>query len=115
MRSATEPTIPDVCGAQNYTVVWEGYLKVPFARETLFRLGSADGAVFWLNGQRVIDNDEPHDYTQQIATVKLEPGIYAVRLAYTSFRHPGQMELLYSNPASEFCPFYPHDLFCEEA
>lgn len=108
-----QPVIPDICGEQNYTVVWEGYLKIPYAREALFRLGSADGAIFWLNGQRVIDNDEPHDYAQQIATVKLDAGMYAFKLAYTSFRHPGQMELLFSNPASEFCPFYPHDLFCE--
>jgi len=104
------PVIPEVCGAQNYTVVWEGYLKVPFAREALFRLGSADGAILWLNDQRVIDNDEPHDYTQKIATVKLSPGYYRFKLTYTSFRHPGQMELLFSNPASEFCPFDPHDL-----
>ena len=102
--------IPEDCPAQDYSLLVEGYLRVPYAHEALFKLGSADGAVLWLNSQRVLDNDEPHDYAEQIAAVQLEKGVYHVKLQYTSFRHPGQLRVLWTNPAYEFVPIPGHAL-----
>lgn len=96
--------LPDLDRDQDYSLLLEGYLRVPYAHEALFKLGSADGAVLWLNGQRVLDNDEPHAYTEKIAAVQLEKGLYPIKLQYTSFRHPGKLQLLWTNPAYEFCP-----------
>ena len=101
------PGIPEGAPAQDYSLVLEGYLKVPYAHEALLKLSSADGAVLFLNGQRVIDNDEPHEEREQTVCVSLEKGIYDFRLLYTSFRHPGKLRLLMTNPAFEFEPVHP--------
>ena len=98
------PDIPALCGVQDYGLILEGYLRVPYAHEALFKLGSADGAVLWLNGQRILDNDEPHDYAERISAVQLEQGLYHLKLQYTSFRHAGTLRLFWTNPAYEFCP-----------
>ena len=102
-----QPGIPDSAPAQDYSLVIEGYLRVPFPHETLLKLGSADGAILYLNGQRIIDNDEPHDEREQTVCITLEKGIYDFRLLYTSFRHPGKLRLLMTNPAFEFEPLHP--------
>ena len=41
------------------------------------------------------------------AIYKYEKGIYDFRLLYTSFRHPGKLRLLMTNPAFEFEPLHP--------
>ena len=70
--------------------------------------------ILYLNGQRVIDNDEPHDYAEQVATVQLEKGVYRIKLLYTSFRHAGAWKLLMSNPAYELEEIRPRLLQCDE-
>lgn len=95
-------TLPACAPRQDYSLILEGYLRVPFAHEVIFKLGSADGSILILNGQRIIDNDEPHDYAEQLATVQLERGVYHLKLLYTSFRHAGELKLLMSNPAFEY-------------
>ncbi len=97
-----QAAIPENAPAQDYSLVLEGFLRVPYAHEALFKLGSSDGAILYLNGQRVIDNDEPHNYREQTVCAALEEGIYALRLVYTSFRNPGRLTLVQSNPAYEF-------------
>ncbi len=105
------PGIPDGAPAQDYSLVLEGILQVPYGHEALFRLASADGAILHLNGQRVIDNDEPHEEREQTVCVALEKGFYDFRLLYTSFRHPGALRLRMTNPAFEFEPVDPGTLF----
>lgn len=107
--------IPSACGGQDYSIVYEGYVRVNYTHEVLFRLGSADGAVLWLNGQRVLEHDEPHAFSHKIASVWLERGLYRIKLQYTSFRNPGKLELCWSNPAYEFCPIDAAELCCEKS
>ncbi len=109
-----QPGIPESAGTQDYSLVLEGFLRVPFPREALFKLGSADGAILYLNGQRVIDSDEPHDYREQTVCVKLEKGVYDFKLQYTSFRHPGKLHLLQTNAAFEWKEMRAGALFHEK-
>jgi len=106
--------IPACAPEQDYSLMLEGYLRVPYAHEAIFKLGSADGCILYLNGQRIIDNDEPHDYAEQVATVQLEKGVYRIKLLYTSFRHAGAWKLLMSNPAYELEEIRPRLLQCDE-
>lgn len=105
--------LPACAPAQDYSLRLEAYLRVPYPQEAIFKLGSADGSILYLNGQRIIDNDEPHDYAEQVATVKLDKGVYHLKLLYTSFRHAGDMKLLMSNPAFELEPIHPRALQCD--
>lgn len=105
--------IPACAPSQDYSLRLEGYLRVPYAHEVIFKLGSADGSILYLNGQRIIDNDEPHDYAEQVATVQLDRGLYHLKLLYTSFRHPGKLKLLMSNPAFELVEIMPRALGCD--
>ncbi len=107
----TQFGIPKSAPAQDYSLVLSGCIRVPYDQEALLKLGSADGAILYINGKRVIDNDEPHDYREETVCVTLQKGIYDVELRYTSFRHPGELTLVHTNPAYEFEPFRPTDLF----
>lgn len=104
------PGIPESAGQQDYSLVLEGYLRIPFPQEALFKLGSADGALLWLNGQRILDLDEPHDYREQTVCVSLERGVYALRIQYTSFRHAGELKIWQTNSAGEFAEMHPRAL-----
>lgn len=106
-------SLPACAPKQDYSLRLEGYLRVPYSHEVIFKLGSADGSILYLNGQRIIDNDEPHDYAEQVATVKMERGLYHLKLLYTSFRHPGKLKLLMSNPAFELVEIMPRALGCD--
>lgn len=98
----TCPGIPESAGEQDFSLILEGYFTVPYAHEAMFKLGSADGAILKINGVRVADLDEPHTYLELIACLELEQGTYAMELRYTSFRNPGKLKLLQTNPAVEF-------------
>ena len=97
-------SIPASAPEQDYSLVLDGYLHIPYAHEALLKLGSADGAILTLNGQRVLDNDEPHAYREQTVCLKLEAGAYNLQIRYTSFRNPGKLCVFLTNPASEFEP-----------
>lgn len=107
----TLPCIPKNAGKQDYSLVLEGYLCVPYPHEVLFKLGSTDGAILWLNDERILDLDEPHDYQEQTVCAVLQKGIYALKIQYTSFRHEGELKILQTNPAGEFEEMNPDTLF----
>ena len=86
---------------QDFSVCFDAYLYSPFARDARFILGSSDGAILTINGQNVINNDEPHAYSEKEAHVHLSEGYYRIRVQYTSFRNPAELKLLWTNPANE--------------
>ncbi len=94
-----------------YALSFEGYLKVPEKGRYTFRMENADGGQFYLGGELFLNHDEPHEKSSVMRAIELEKGYYAVKVLYTSFRHPGWVRLFWQRPGRkmeevEACFYY---------
>jgi cytochrome c len=69
-------------GAVPFFMVVKGELQIPASKSYLFKLRSSDGAVFWLDGKRVVSNDGPHEVTETEAEYYLEAGLHTLEIQY---------------------------------
>ena len=71
-------------GTDNFSVRWDGYIKVPTTGNYQFETVSDDGVRLWINGQQVIDNWTSHSQTSDTTgNIALTAGTsYAVRVEY---------------------------------
>ncbi|WP_108723972.1 malectin domain-containing carbohydrate-binding protein [Hyphococcus luteus] len=65
-----------------FTAHFTGVLNVTTAGNYTFYLSSDDGSQLSIDGSAVVDNDSPHSYRTQSATVYLEAGSHAIDVRY---------------------------------
>lgn len=65
-----------------FALLFEFDLKIDRTGRHTLTLGSDDGSVLYLNGQRILENDGPHGYVERQATLNLLPGTYRVQITF---------------------------------
>ncbi|MEM9238500.1 MAG: PA14 domain-containing protein [Pseudomonadota bacterium] len=66
-----------------------------------FFAGADDGAVLYINGEPVIDNDGLHGYRTRSGEIELEPGTYEIEVRYfENYGHAG-LRLEYEGPDTD--------------
>ena len=89
---------------QNFSVQWDGWLRVDHAGMYTFSTRTDDGSTLAVDSQLVVDNGGVHAAQRRYGSVHLEPGLHPVRLRflqttgiyefYASWRPPGGTETL---------------------
>ncbi len=65
-----------------FGISYKGIIKIPADGEYTFKLISDDGAIFYLNGQKVIDNDGVHAISERTVTLSLTAGDMSFTVDY---------------------------------
>ena len=114
---SSEATHEEVVGEINYTnsreSFWEDGSKDTFGVRITgdidveeggtfdFFLGGDDGAVLFINGQEVIDNDGLHGYRTRTGEIELEPGTHSIEVRYfENYGHAG-LKLEWEGPGTD--------------
>ncbi|HEX2533709.1 MAG TPA: fibronectin type III domain-containing protein, partial [Chitinophagaceae bacterium] len=109
----------------NYSFLWEGFIRITQAGNYTFRTSSDDGSKMYigaLNGSAspynhtataLINNDGLHGTQDRDATIALQPGVYPV--AFTFFERGGGevMNVSWSTPGSGGFSAIPNDVFSD--
>ncbi len=120
VREGTVPRfeLPKIGRPSNYAIRLDGYLRVPAEGLYRFFVRSEDGAMLFVGGERVVDNDGLHDATkEQPGRIALAAGKHRVALLY--FAGPTMntrklLEVLYEGPGIEKQPVPAEALSHEE-
>lgn len=65
-----------------FAIRYEGKFEVPSDGAYDFKLGSDDGAILWIDGKKVIDNDGAHAYREATGKADLKAGAHRLRVDY---------------------------------
>lgn len=79
--------------------ILEGKLQVEKPEYYTFHLAADDGAVFYVDGKKVIDMDSLRSLHSREETVFLEKGRHHLRLEYYNYLNAYQVKLLYATPS----------------
>ncbi|HJT36407.1 MAG TPA: family 16 glycoside hydrolase [Pirellulales bacterium] len=79
----------------NFGVRFDGFLKIERAGDYTFHLGSDDGSILYLDGNKVIDNGDIHPHQVRSAAVELQAGMHAIRVEYMQGGGEWTLELDY--------------------
>jgi cytochrome c len=72
----------DFPAAVPFFMILKGELVVPESKSYLLKLRSAEGAVLWLDGKKVVGNDGVHEVTETEAEQYLEAGPHQLEIKY---------------------------------
>ncbi|MEY3053190.1 MAG: hypothetical protein RLY31_2975 [Bacteroidota bacterium] len=67
---------------ENFSIVAEGYFKIPKRNNYVFRLVSDDGSRLYVNGKLVVDNDGLHGDEAKDGEAALEEGYHPFRMEF---------------------------------
>ena len=76
------PSIKDAPDEDHFGYVFEGYLDIPEDALWNFAISSDDGAVLYVEGERVVDNDGSHSAFTTTGLIPLKKGLHPFRLVY---------------------------------
>ncbi|HVX14269.1 MAG TPA: c-type cytochrome [Pirellulales bacterium] len=68
--------------SNNFGVRFDGLLKIDRGGRYTFHIGSDDGSLLFIDGQRVADSDGIHPHQVRSGNVDLQPGTHAIRVDY---------------------------------
>lgn len=84
-----------------FAVLFEGGLTVTEKGRYTLILGSDDGSVLYLDGQRVLANDGLHGYIEKSATIDLEPGNYRFHVSFFDAGEAKRVTLRWVTPSGK--------------
>ncbi|NMB77559.1 MAG: PKD domain-containing protein [Methanomicrobiales archaeon] len=92
---------PNLPGSQveDFSVSWDGYLRIPSADTYTFHLVSDDGSYLWIDDTMVIDNGGLHAERSKYGTVTLGPGYHHIVVDMYEYTERGLIYLSYSTPS----------------
>lgn len=88
----------DISGAKadnHFGYEFSSWVNVPETGIYKFVIGSDDGAVLWIDGDLVVDNDGSHSFSEKTGKVHLEKGFHKLDLKYFDSTH-GQKLYVYA-------------------
>ena len=91
-------SISDAAGKDAFAYEFKAYLKIDATYIYDFRLTSDDGAVLYIDGENVADNDGSHSASSVETRVKLEKGFHEICLKYFDDCEGERLEVLMSGP-----------------
>lgn len=80
-------------GAENFSVRWTGFVRIPDDGSYEFDTRSDDGVRLWIDDAQVIDNWTVHREALDRTTLDLKAGLHAIRLEWFQRRGPATMQL----------------------
>lgn len=85
--------------ANNFAVKYEGFITIPQTGSYTFYLKSDDGSRLYIDNNLVVNNDGLHSATDEIsASVQLNAGTHAIRVAYFEATGDEALTVSYSGP-----------------
>ncbi len=87
-----------------FSYQFSGYLKAPADGLYSFYLESNDGAILFIDGEKVIDNDGGHPAQALLTYVGLKKGFHSVRLNYFQMGRAKKLVLKWKIPGKELTP-----------
>jgi hypothetical protein len=67
----------------NYSVRWEGFLRIDDPGKYDFLLDSDDGSVLWIDGKKIVENGGTHVRRQRERGIHLSEGEHEIKLQYS--------------------------------
>lgn len=98
--------------AQNYALVFEGYLRIAEPGEYTFHLKSDDGSRLVVKGTEVVNHDGVHPASEKSGKIRLESGMHMLRLEFFQAGGEAELELTYSGKGRSRAPVVD-DLFID--
>lgn len=90
------PSIKDLTRAENAGLRYTGYIKMPEDGIYTWYLAADDGAVLWIDGQLVVDNDGQHANTEKTGKIALKKGPHVFKLDYIQGKSDKALKLEFS-------------------
>ena len=87
-------SIADAAGKDAFAYEFEAYMKISETDMYIFDLTSDDGAVLYIDGTKVADNDGSHSSTTAKGNIVLEKGFHKISLRYFDDCDGERLELL---------------------
>ncbi|TVM00310.1 MAG: hypothetical protein CV087_14355 [Candidatus Brocadia sp. WS118] len=84
-----------------FGIEWEGYLSVPQKGAYQFATKSDDGSLVYLDGKKIVDNDDLHAAQYLSAVVSLEAGFHRIRIRYFDAGGGAVMEFFWRPPGGK--------------
>ena len=66
----------------NFGIRFDGFLWIDRPGRYTFHLGSDDGSLLYIDGEKVVDNDGIHPHSVRSERVRLERGMHPIRVEY---------------------------------
>jgi hypothetical protein len=91
-----------------FSVAWKGFIVIEKSGDYTFATVSDDGSDLYVGDQRVVDNGGIHSLTEVRGQIRLEAGVYPIRIRYYQAGGPYALELLWArgNQNLEKIPSY---------
>jgi hypothetical protein len=74
--------IPEKNSGENFAVQYDGYLKIPEDGVYTFYLNSDDGALLFIDGALIVDNDGRHAPQEESGAVVLKSGYHQIKAGF---------------------------------
>ncbi len=68
--------------SSNFSLIFDGFIKIPKDGLYTFYLKSNDGSVLYLNNQKLIDNDGAHGVLEETTSTSLKAGMHKIKVKY---------------------------------
>lgn len=91
-------SISDAAGKDAFAYDFKAYLRIDDTYIYDFRLTSDDGAVLYIDGEKIADNDGSHSASSVETRIKLEKGFHEICLKYFDDCEGERLEVLMSGP-----------------
>ncbi len=97
--------------AENFALLFNGYLNIPQPGEYTFMLLADDGAALVIDGHEVVRNDGLFWIPELSGRIQLEAGYHSLRIAYFQKTGGRRLDILCEGPGLEKRDLFPHWLF----
>ncbi|MGV3614834.1 MAG: family 20 glycosylhydrolase [Fimbriimonas sp.] len=107
MDSVAKPTLEGVANEAPFALLFSGSLTVEKPGRYTLGLGSDDGSVLYLDGQRILENDGEHGYLERTVTIDLEKGTYPMQITFFDAGGAKRLEFFWTPPGEARRPVFP--------
>ena len=98
--------LPDT--VNHFAVLFETTLSVPVEEEYSFKISSDDGTKFYIDGEKLIDNDGAHGPILKTASKTLAKGPHELRIEFFDFDKGQSLDFTYSTPTIPWTQLNPY-------
>jgi len=107
-----EPSIEGHRQPDHFGYIFDGYINIPETGIYTFSTISDDGSVVYINGNKVVDNDEGHSAIRASGQVALQKGLHHFVIKYFEDYEGEAFSWSWKKPGdNKFCPIPASTLF----
>jgi predicted alpha-1,2-mannosidase len=98
---------------ENWLISFDGYIKIERSDIYLFELSSDDGAILYIDGQTLVNNDGCHAALAKSYAASLEKGFHKIRVEFYNGKYGASLSVSWSSnsmkSANILAPYLFHD------